>query len=77
MRRLLAVAHAYAFDTLVLGGWGCGAFANDPVRTARDFHAALEGDFDGAFRQVTFAITDWSPERGVLHPFRDAFSLEA
>jgi uncharacterized protein (TIGR02452 family) len=75
IRRLLAVAHAHAFDTLVLGAWGCGAFANDPVRTARDFHAALEGDFDGAFRQVTFAITDWSPERRFLGPFRDAFSL--
>jgi uncharacterized protein (TIGR02452 family) len=77
MRRLLAVAHAYAFDTLVLGAWGCGAFGNDPARTARDFQAALEGDFDGAFRQVTFAITDWSPERRFLGPFRDAFSLEA
>jgi uncharacterized protein (TIGR02452 family) len=75
MRRLLAVAHAYAFDTLVLGAWGCGAFGNDPARTARDFRAALEGDFDGAFRQVTFAITDWSPERRFLGPFRDAFSL--
>jgi uncharacterized protein (TIGR02452 family) len=77
MRRLLAVAHAYAFDTLVLGAWGCGAFANDPVRTARDLHAALEGDFDGAFRQVTFAVTDWSPDRRFLGPFRDTFSLEA
>jgi uncharacterized protein (TIGR02452 family) len=77
MRRLLAVAHAYAFDTLVLGAWGCGAFGNDPARTARDFQAALEGDFDRAFRQVTFAITDWSPERRFLGPFRDAFSLEA
>lgn len=75
IRRLLAVAHAYAFDTLVLGAWGCGAFGNDPVRTARDFRAALEGDFDGAFRQVTFAITDWSPERRFLGPFRHAFSL--
>jgi uncharacterized protein (TIGR02452 family) len=77
IRRLLAVAHAHAFDTLVLGAWGCGAFGNDPVRTARDFRAALEDDFDGAFRQVTFAITDWSPERRFLGPFRDAFSREA
>ena len=75
IRRLLAVAHAYAFDTLVLGAWGCGAFGNDPARTARDFRAALEGDFDGAFRQVTFAITDWSPERRFLSPFADALTL--
>jgi len=74
IRRLLAVAHAYGFDVLVLGAWGCGAFGNDPVRTARDFRKVLEGEFDGAFRQVTFAITDWSPDRKFLGPFRDAFS---
>ena len=55
--------------------WGCGAFDNDAVRTARDFREALEGEFDGAFRHVTFAITDWSPDRRFLHPVCDAFSL--
>ena len=74
IRRLLAVAHAYAFDTLVLGAWGCGAFANDGTRTARDFRAALETDFAGAFREVVFAIADWSSDRRFLGPFRDAFS---
>jgi uncharacterized protein (TIGR02452 family) len=76
IRRLLAVARAYGFDALVLGAWGCGAFGNDTVRTAHDFRETLEGEFDGAFRHVTFAITDWSPERRFLRPFRDAFSLE-
>jgi len=76
IRRLLAVARAYGFDALVLGAWGCGAFGNDVVRTVRDFKAALEGEFDGAFRHVTFAITDWSPDRRFLRPFREAFSLE-
>jgi uncharacterized protein (TIGR02452 family) len=71
--RVLAVAHAHAFTTLVLGAWGCGAFANDPARTARDFRAALEGPFAGAFIEVVFAVTDWSPERRFLGPFRDAF----
>jgi uncharacterized protein (TIGR02452 family) len=73
--RLLAAARAWGFDALVLGAWGCGAFGNDPVRTARDFREALEGEFDGAFQHVTFAITDWSPDRRFLRPFRDAFSL--
>jgi uncharacterized protein (TIGR02452 family) len=76
IRRVLAVARAYGFDALVLGAWGCGAFGNDPVRTASDFREALEGEFDGAFRHVTFAVTDWSPDRRLLRPFRDAFSLE-
>jgi uncharacterized protein (TIGR02452 family) len=72
--RVLAIARAFAYDTLVLGAWGCGAFGNDPARTARDFHSALEGDFSGAFREVVFAITDWSPERRYLGPFRDVFA---
>jgi len=45
--------------------------------TSRDFHEALEGEFDGAFRQVTFAIKNWSADRKFLRPFRDEFSLEA
>lgn len=74
IRRVLAIARTYGHRTLVLGAWGCGAFANDPVRTANDFRSALEGEFAGAFSAVVFAITDWSPERRVLGPFRQAFS---
>lgn len=62
IHRALAIARAYAYSTLVLGAWGCGAF-NDPHRTARDFRQALETHFRGAFSDVVFAISDWSPER--------------
>jgi uncharacterized protein (TIGR02452 family) len=71
--RVLEVASAYGYDTLVLGAWGCGAFANDAKSTAQDFRAALEQKFSGAFKEVVFAIADWSPERRFLGPFRDAF----
>lgn len=74
IRRVLAIAHAFGYTTLVLGAWGCGAFGNDPRRTALDFRQALERDFRGAFAEVIFAITDWSPERRFLGPFRDVFS---
>ena len=74
MRRLFAVARAYGYETLILGAWGCGAFGNDTERTARDFRSLLEGEFAGVFREVVFAITDWSPERKFLGPFRDVMS---
>lgn len=74
--RVLAVASAYGHQALVLGAWGCGAFANDPHRTALDFRKALETDFRGCFSDVVFAVTDWSPERRFLGPFRDVFSPE-
>ena len=74
IRRVLEVARAYGHEVLVLGAWGCGAFANDPRRTAGDFRVALETELAGAFSEVVFAITDWSPERRTLGPFRDAFA---
>jgi uncharacterized protein (TIGR02452 family) len=74
IERVLAVAAAYGYTDLVLGAWGCGAFSNDPRRTAEDFRAALEGPFAGRFGQVVFAITDWSPGRRYLGPFCEVMS---
>ncbi len=74
IHRVLAIARAYGYSALVLGAWGCGAFANDPHRTAVDFRQALENDFSGAFSDIVFAITDWLPERKYLGPFRDVFA---
>jgi uncharacterized protein (TIGR02452 family) len=76
IHRVLAIARAFGYATLVLGAWGCGAFQNDPHRTARDFRDALESEFRGAFSDVVFAVTDWSPERRFLGPFRDAFAMK-
>ena len=76
IHRVLAIARAYAYSALVLGAWGCGAFGNDPRRTAIDFRHALATDFSGAFRDVVFGITDWSPERRFLGPFRDVFAQD-
>ena len=73
IRRVLAIAQAYEYVALVLGAWGCGAFGNDPHSTAVDFREALEGDFSSVFSDVVFAITDWSPQRQFLGPFRDVF----
>jgi uncharacterized protein (TIGR02452 family) len=74
IHRVLAISKAFGYETLVLGAWGCGAFGNDPERTATDFRQALETEFRGAFSDIVFAITDWSPERKFLGPFRDAFA---
>jgi len=77
IHRVLAIARSYGYRALVLGAWGCGAFANDPHRTATDFRQALEKDFGGAFTDVVFAITGWSPERKFLGPFREVFAATA
>lgn len=74
IRRVLSIARAYGYTELVLGAWGCGAFRNNPRQTARDFRSIIEREFVGAFSEIVFAITDWSPERRFLSHFRDVFS---
>jgi uncharacterized protein (TIGR02452 family) len=74
IHRVLHIANALGYESLVLGAWGCGAFGNDPATTAADFKSALTGEFRHCFSDVVFAITDWSPQRRFLGPFRDAFS---
>ena len=74
IHRVLAIASAYGYETLVLGAWGCGAFENDPHTTAVDFREALENEFRGHFSDVLFAITDWSNDRKYLGPFREVFT---
>jgi uncharacterized protein (TIGR02452 family) len=74
IHRVLSIASAYGYEALILGAWGCGAFANAPWRTAQDFRQALEGDFARSFSEVVFAVTDWSPERRFLGPFCKVFT---
>ena len=68
--KVLAAAQANGHDALVLGAWGCGNFANDPALIADLFRQALQGPFKGAFRRVTFAVIDSSPERRRLSQFQ-------
>ena len=74
IHRVLTVAGGYGHTSLVLGAWGCGAFGNDPRSCAEDFRDALEAEFIGSFSDIVFAISDWSPKRRFLGPFRDVFS---
>ncbi len=74
--RILSIACSFGYTTLILGAWGCGAFGNDPARTAQDFKQALLTKFAGRFAKIVFAIVDWSPERKFLRPFQQAFAMQ-
>jgi uncharacterized protein (TIGR02452 family) len=75
MERLLALAVVHGHDTLVLGAWGCGVFANNSSDVARWFAEHLLGDgrYRGAFRKVVFAVLDASPSRATIRPFQQLF----
>jgi uncharacterized protein (TIGR02452 family) len=70
---VLALAAYHGHDALVLGAWGCGAFANDPHEVAKLFagHLLGQGRYAAAFAEVVFAILD---RRGdTIRPFTEAF----
>jgi uncharacterized protein (TIGR02452 family) len=71
--RVLSLGVQHGHDGIVLGAWGCGAFGNDGREIASLFHKALSESFRGAYRQVIFAIVDWSEERRFMGPFEEEF----
>lgn len=75
MERLLALAILHGHDTLVLGAWGCGVFANNPADVAQWFaqHLLGEGLYRGAFRKVVFAVLDSAPGQTTIRPFQHRF----
>jgi uncharacterized protein (TIGR02452 family) len=75
--KVVAIGILHGHDTIVLGAWGCGAFGNDAYEIAGLFERALQNNFQGAYRQVIFAIVDWSAEKRFIGPFRWIFSKEA
>lgn len=76
VRKVLSVAAAHGHDRLVLGAWGCGAFGIPSAVMAPIFRDALRGPFEGVFRVVVFAITDWSAERRFIGPFEETFGAQ-
>ena len=54
-KHIMAVAAANKVDILVLGAFGCGAFANNPDIVARAFFDALK-DYISYFDLVEFAV---------------------
>jgi uncharacterized protein (TIGR02452 family) len=74
--KVLSIGVKHGHDAIVLGAWGCGAFGNDGREIAALFQKALEENFKGAYRQVIFAIVDWSRERRFIGPFEVAFTAE-
>ncbi len=54
-RHILHIAAAHEVDILILGAFGCGAFANDPHIVAKVYHSVLE-QYAERFERVEFAI---------------------
>ena len=55
-RRILEAAILNGVDVLVLGAFGCGAFANDPEVVAKAYAYLLKNGYGDFFKKVVFAI---------------------
>lgn len=71
--KVLAVGLAHGHDAIVLGAWGCGAFGNDGEAIASLFRKALTENFQGAYRNIVFAILDQTRDHAFIGPFQRAF----
>ncbi len=54
-RHMLTVLASHGVEIFVTGAFGCGAFKNNPSVVATAYKNILP-DFDGAFREIVFAI---------------------
>jgi hypothetical protein len=81
IRAILNMAVEHNHRCVVLGAFGCGAFANPPRHIAQLFHDELySAQFRGCFSRVVFAIVDDGNTRkrhnpdGNLKPFQEQFA---
>jgi uncharacterized protein (TIGR02452 family) len=75
IEKVLSVAVLHGDETLVLGAWGCGVFANDPTQVASWFsqHLTGTGPFRSAFQKVVFAVLDRTGDQSTIGPFEKSF----
>lgn len=75
MRTIFRIGLVHGHDALVLGAFGCGAFANPPHHIAELFKEVInEKEFKNKYRKIVFAIIeDHNSKNGNLRPFIDVF----
>ena len=79
IRTILRIGLEHGHDALVLGAFGCGAFANPPAQVARLFHEVIDGpEFKDRFGTIVFAVLEdrnslRNSATGNFLPFREEF----
>jgi len=79
IRTMLEMAFINGHRSVVLGAFGCGAFANPPEHIAAIFNDIIQSDYPGCFEEIVFAVLDdhntgkeHNPE-GNFAPFKRQF----
>ena len=72
-KHILHIAAAHHVDALVLGAFGCGAFANNPEVVAGAYRDAVT-DYRQYFRLIEFAVYCRANETANYDAFRKAIT---
>lgn len=81
VEQILSIAIENGNDSVVLGAFGCGAYANPPRHVAEIFHDVLVNNptFKNTFQEIIFAILEDASsfkehnKEGNIQPFIDVF----
>ena len=75
IRAILRIAYNNGQHRLVLGAFGCGAFANPPKHMAQLFKQVFEEpEFQGLFKDIHFAIIEDHNSHGLnYNAFQEVF----
>lgn len=74
IRAMFLAAFNQGYKYLILGAWGCGAFAHDPLLVAQYFKDILLIErYYKLFTGVSFAILDHSKAKNNLSAFEEKF----
>jgi len=74
VRMVLQTANYHGLDTLVLGAFGCGVFANPASEVAAIFKHALDTEFKGSFKHVMFAVLENERQTQLNKEFKVVFA---
>jgi|694.fasta_scaffold05726_8 uncharacterized protein (TIGR02452 family) len=58
IQNVLKTAYDMNYDTVILGAYGCGAYGNPPQAVAKICKDVIDEFFQGAFKNIVFAIID-------------------
>lgn len=77
MRTIFRIGLSHGHDALVLGAFGCGAFANPPMHIAQLFKQVMnEKEFKNKYRKIVFPIIeDQNSHNRNLQAFQMVFGL--
>lgn len=70
IRLMFSIALMHGHDSLVLGAWGCGAFANPADHISKLFRLVCD-EFDGCFKRVIFPIPGGNNNKRIFDIFEN------